>query len=64
MNCRFKSREWVHAELTKCPGKVELGSCCLYREESVGEPGEEGGVADKVVVYVISDRQRPGDDEE
>lgn len=50
--------------VSKCPGKVELGSCCLYREESVGEPGEEGGVADKVVIYVISDRQRPGDEEE
>lgn len=37
---------------TQSPGKVEFGSRCLYWEESVGEPGEEGGVSDKVGVHV------------
>lgn len=39
--------------LTKCPGKVKFGPCSLYGEESIGEPCEEGGVADKVGVHIV-----------
>lgn len=50
--------------LTQCPGKVEFRSCGLNGEESVGEPGEEGGVADEVGVHVVRYRQGPSHGEE
>lgn len=43
--------------LTQRPGKVKLGPCGLYGEEGIGEPGEEGGVAYKVLVHVVSNGQ-------
>ena len=56
--------QWTDSVLTQCPGEVELGPGCLYGEESVGEPGEEGGVADKVGVHVVRYGQRASHSEE
>lgn len=36
----------------------------MYGEESIGEPGEKGGVAYKVVVYVVLDWQGPSHNKE
>lgn len=43
--------------LTQRPGKVELGPCGLYGDKGIGESGKEGGVAYKVLVYVVSNGQ-------
>lgn len=50
--------------LTQCPGEVEFGPCSLNGEERIGEPGEKGGVADKVGVHVVRYWQCPGHNEE
>lgn len=50
--------------LTQRPGEVELGPRSLYGEEGVGEPGEEGGVAHKVLIHVVPNGQRASHQQE
>lgn len=50
--------------LTQSPGEVELGPRSLYGEESIGEPGQKGGMADKIRVHVVLYRQGSSHDEE
>lgn len=52
------------AALTQRPGEVELGPRSLYGEEGVGEPSEEGGVANKMRVHVVPNGQRASHQQE
>lgn len=50
--------------LTEGPCKVELGSGCLDGNESIGQSGNERGLADELRVHIVRYGERFGDDEE